>query len=262
MIYFGIEYITKFTNYNKTAKDPVNEIYQMISIGDGLDAGLEKYKHTRQFHKFETDCAEIDIRDVSFKGYDNYFADNVDLFFIGTHGNNYEGIIELLYNTKSGGDWIAYSDKWKLGDKKLRWLLMFACITLDLSYILKLLPIFQKLHVICGAYDHMHAARSENDFGEDLADNLCEDDKPVADAWFAAASSGRKDNHPMVVAAENKNSIEVTTGRANWNLTTIARDRLSAPVPDIQNSDIYWLSVKWVEEKELMQVKQRVKTSR
>lgn len=250
VVTFGIEGISHFGNARKNVQwvEKPEERYSglVFEVCDDLDKGLRKYYHTKKFYYAETDCGETDIRDITFNGADNQFADDVDLFFISTHGGNDEGIIQLVYNNKVS-DWVSDSNVWRLGDKKLKWLIMHACNTINLKYLKELLPIFQKLHEICGAFGTMHTGLTTDEEGEKLANNLTKHNKPVADAWIDAVDDWGTDNHPAIVAAEKRDTIDFRTGRPDWPLTTMALDHISGSVPDIPNSDIYWLSVKWVE---------------
>lgn len=255
MVTFGIEGISRFDDARRKGGKKVEDrrTGDVFEVCDDLDKGLRKYGHTRKFNFREKSCSEIDICDIRFGGADYHWADDVDLFFISTHGGNDKGIISLAYNSKVN-EWSADSRFWELGDKKLKWLIMHACSTINNNHIKALLPIFHELHEICGAYGSMYTGRTTNEEGENIADNLTKHDKTVADAWIDGVDDWAYDNHPMIVAAENRDSVNVATGRSDWPFTTMARDRITEPVPDIPNSDIYWLSIKW---KEGSDVKQR-----
>ena len=86
--------------------------------------------------------------------------------------------------------------------------------------------------------------------GGEYTDNLTKNGYPVADAWIDAVEDRLTDDHPMIVAAENRHSISPLTGRADWASTTMSNDHVNghgSTVANIPNSDIYWLSVKWKE---------------
>jgi hypothetical protein len=259
VVTFGIEGISRYDDARKNVKgwEKLEDFRPgfVFEVCDDLDKGLRKYGHTRKFNFREKGCSEQDIRDITFKGADYHWADDVDLFFISTHGGNDKGIIGLTYNNK---EWESDSRKWKLGDKKLKWLMMHACDTLNFDHIRALLPIFQKLHEICGAYDTMYTGPTTDENGEDIADNLTKNDKTVADAWIDGVDDWAYDNHPVIVAAENSDSVNVATGRSDWKYTTMARDRIKEPVPDIPNSDIYWLSIKWKQGSDIKQRRSQI----
>jgi Family of unknown function (DUF6345) len=172
-------------------------------------------------------------------------------------------IISLSYNSKDS-EWWADSKNWKLGDKKLKWLMLHSCDTMNLGHIKALLSIFQKLHEICGSYGTMNSGHTTDEEGENIADNLTKHGKSVADAWIDGVDDWAWDNHPMIVAAENCDSVKVATGRTDWPLTTMARDHLTEPghltepVPDIPNSDICWLSIKWKEGRDVKQRRSQI----
>ena len=277
MISFGIEGIFEFDFARNKGSNNGDVPLFAETVCEDLEKGLKKYSHTGWFLPNDY-CQETDLRDktkrpprmrkdgeklIIEEGTEGPFgknkADSVDLFFIMTHGNNYEGEISLSFNTNK--DFIdSWSFLWRLGKAAgggCKWFIMYACSTLNLDHVLKLRPIFQGLHMLCGAYDSMVSSFTTDESGEDLCDNLCKYNKPVADAWIEAVEDRVQDNHPMVVAAEKRDSIDPITGRADWSSTTMSQDHIHGHGPtmkNISNSDIHWMSVKW---KEVYLLKQR-----
>ena len=255
MISYGIEGIAEFDFARRqgfVVEDPF-----FTSVPEDFDKGLKKYKHIGWFLPNDY-CKEKHLRDRTKNGQD--MADSVNLFFIETHGSNDKGIISLMFNNKQD-NLFAHSSDWRLG-QECNWLMLHSCSTLDLNYISELLPIFQNLHEICGAYGSVNNFFTTDEMGEKLADNLTEKGKPVADAWIDSLEDWLTNNSPMVVAAENRDSIDPITGMADWSSTTMSRDHLSGhgtTVADIPNSDIYWLSVKWKEGYLLKQRRVQIK---
>lgn len=248
MVTYGIEAIGNFDviNQHVIKGNEVENRPIAFLFCNAFDQTLEKKGHIRKFHKDHNTSGSTDMYDKSQNGVDYYFADNVDLFLINTHGSHdKEGNIELVYNIKSG-DWVGNSKYWRLGDKQLRWLLLAACDIIDKVNAKALFHIFDGLHTICSSYGHFRVGVN---IGEDLAENLSRHGKTVADAWIdGVGDRSIFDNNVIVVAAEKSESVDPITGRTEWSLSTMDRDCLSAPVPNIANSDISWLSIKWRED--------------
>jgi hypothetical protein len=253
LVTYGIEAIGNFDLYNDN--NPGYELHNLggfpLAFCEKLDEVLSKHHHKRIFYWNEADVCEVDMNDRSSGGVDDYRADNVDLFLINTHGGHDEnGNIQLYYNTKAA-EWVGNSSRWKLGDKKLKWLMIHACETLERKTVKGLWHIFQGLHQICGSYGSMNAKAS---IGEDLGENLAEYfTKTIADAWIDGVGDTFYlfSNYPMVIAAERKETIDFNSKPGevvlNWQNSTIDTDTLSFPVPDIPNSEVAWISIKWLQ---------------
>jgi len=247
MATFGIEGIRYFSNLRATGLvSKAEDLTYVFNICNGLDRELRDRGHTRRFYWANRDCWENDLHSSSMGGADDDWADDVDLFFILTHGNNQDGNTILAYDININ-EWIGNSSNWRLGNDNIEWLLVYGCKTIDLSNPLSFWNIFQRLHQYCGAYDNMWDGTTTDEVGEDVGDNLTDGDT-VASAWIDGVSDWWVDNHPIVVSAENQASWN--GGNFIWSLTTLNRDHLwghGTTVSDIFPANKVWLSWRWAE---------------
>lgn len=113
MANFGVEGIQYFDAYSANSGNLVDNLIYVFNICNGLDEKLRNAGHTRVFYWANNDCWEMDIRSNNFGGMDDSWSDNVDLFFIFTHGRNDGGNTKLVYNVKMH-NWLADSSTWRL----------------------------------------------------------------------------------------------------------------------------------------------------
>lgn len=254
MATFGIEVITNFDKYRKFSKSSTHDLPYAHNEANSLYKKLRQAGHIGLFYFTDNDCWERDLRSktigirgegLTVQGIDDKMADNVNLFYIFTHGTNDGKFTHLTYNSvKESHDGISIY--WRLGDGKLKWLIMASCSTINPKNLLSWLHIFENLHEICGAYKIFFGFE---DMGEKLGQKLI-DGHTVTDAWLDSTQSlfWRLYNPSIVVAAENQKSWN--DGKPLWALTTINNDHLlghGTTMPDISNKDIRWLSYIWVE---------------
>ncbi|MBK8799387.1 MAG: hypothetical protein IPM07_25195 [Anaerolineales bacterium] len=151
MATFGIEGIRYFDKL-RAAGYAASDLRYVFNVCNGLLRKLESRGHTKTFYYANDDCWETDIRSSFQGGGDNDYADNVDLFFIYTHGNHdSKGNIQLGYNVKKD-KWLSNSAEWCLGEHQVEWVMAYACSTVDLEQFGTLYNIFQGLHGYCGAW--------------------------------------------------------------------------------------------------------------
>ncbi len=245
MARFGIEGIRYFDHVRDAGYDAADLVY-VFNICNGLRDRLNDAGHANAFYWVNTDCWEIDLRSVTMGGIDDDWADDVDLFFILTHGREDDGIAKLAYNVKIN-HWLTTSDTWRLGTDKLNWLMVYGCHSVDLDHLTSYGQIFQRLHEFCGAWGDMWESWTLDEAGDDIGDNLTGGDA-VVQSWIDGVSDWWLDNHPIVVAAEQEATWG--NGNPNWGHTTIARDHLwghGTTVSDIFANDVFWLSCQWAE---------------
>lgn len=247
---FGVEGIRNFANLRASGmnfKKKPEDLPYTFNICNGIYRELKNAGHTCRFYWANRDCWEIDLRRTDHGGIDDDWADNVDLFFICTHGNHDSNGKPLLAYDINRNDWIGNAIHWHLGNRQCEWLMMYACSTIDLNNVLGVWDVFQRLHEICGAWDYMYWGWTTEECGEDVGDNLTDGDA-VSSAWLDGVSDWWVDNHPIVVAAERE--ISWNNGNFLWALTTMNRDHLwghGNTVSDIFPSDKYWISWRWAE---------------
>jgi hypothetical protein len=171
MARFGIEGIRYFGALRASGVASADDLTYVFNICNGLDGQLRDAGHTRVFYWANDDCWEIDLRSSSMGGIDDDWSDDVDLFFILTHGNHSSGNALLAYNVNRN-DWLGNSSQWRLGNDNIEWLLIYGCHTIDLGNPLSFWNIFQRLHEFCGAWGDMWDGITTDEVGEDVGDNL------------------------------------------------------------------------------------------
>lgn len=248
MATFGIEGIRNFSHLRASgAVTKADDLTYTFNICNGLDQKLRDAGHTRSFYWAQTDCFEKDLRDLTRGGIDNDWSDNVDLFFINTHGGFWDGRGHLAYDV-AADNWIGDQNDYRLGDNwNLEWLLVYGCDTINRDNPLHLWEAFQRMHEYCGAYDTMWDGTTTDECGEDVGDNLTSG-HTVCYSWIDGVSDWWVDNHPMVLAAEVAGTYN--NGNFDWPNTTLNRDHLwghGTTVGDIWPADKFWLSWQWSE---------------
>ncbi|MBV6439202.1 MAG: hypothetical protein DYG98_27865 [Haliscomenobacteraceae bacterium CHB4] len=248
MASFGIEGIRHFSNLRASgAVAKAEDLHYVFNICNGLYRELNKGGHTCSFYYANRDCWEIDMRDTSLGGIDKDIADNVDLFFILTHGRLVDNNTTLFYDIDRD-KWQGSFYDWRFGDKwDLEWLLIYSCRTINRKRPLDFWHVFQGLHIFCGAYGEMWDGITTDEVGEDVGDNLT-DGRTVAWSWIEGVSDWWADNHPMVLAIEKASTWN--GGNVDWPNTTMGRDHLwghGITVVDIKPAEKYYMSCWWAE---------------
>jgi hypothetical protein len=254
MVTFGIEVVSIFDEYNKSVdkQSQLSWIMGSYSYYSGLLKELKK-RHLRSFDfwdngsgKSYTDIEERDLHDAKTGGRDDYRADGVELFIFHSHGNHTKDFHSIVaFNSSKVG--IGTSRDWKLGNTRLRWLLIFACKLIVIGMVKALLPIFQGLRMYCGSYWYM-LADTNADYGENIGEML-NDGQPVSSSWingYITEWSGY--NHPMAVTAEYGHTCPKNENES-WKLklTTLNTDTISSSKDGISPQDIKWLNYYWAE---------------
>ena len=250
MATFGIEGIRHFSHLRASGEvTKADDLTYVFNNCNGLDGKLRGAGHSRSFYWAETDCWESDLRDVTLGGGDVSWADDVDLFFICTHGGFWDGRGHLAYDVAID-KWLGDQNDYRLGDNwNLEWLLVYGCDTVNRDDPLHLWNAFQRLHLYCGAWAEMWDGITTDECGEDVGDNLVHG-HTVASSWIDGVSDWWYDNHPIVVAVEVEATWRGGGGNIDWANTTLNRDHLwghGLTVADIAASDRYWISWRWSE---------------
>jgi hypothetical protein len=258
---FGAEAVEHFENARKAIEGLyAPELFGSIGITNGFVKSLMEAGYPNRFHWNDVDVWEADLRSIEIGGLDSSMSDDVDLFFIATHGRNVEGIIELLCGSvygeihttpEEGIKWIARSTDWKLGNRDLEWLAIYSCHTVELEDFIaqgfsRYQNIFYGLHLILGSHKDMIFGQSYIGLGKNFADNLLDGDT-VASAWLSGINE-KNDNHPAVLSAERESTWNRSS--IDWSSTTMQRDRYwgrGEVTSDIKRESLYWIGVRWVE---------------
>jgi hypothetical protein len=225
MATFGIHGIRYFGNARAAGVSTAGDLTYTFNRANGLDEGLRDAGHARGFYWANTDCWENDLRDTDQGGDDRNWVDNVDLFWIETHGNRTaDGQARMLFDTKQK-NWRTFSGTWQLGENwNAEWVMAYSCKTVNRDKVAGLWNAFAGLHVYCGAYDNMYDGVTTDECGEDVADNLTDGD-PVSEAWIDGVSDWAVDNHPVTVCVGD--AATWNGGNVRWELSFLNRDHLT-----------------------------------
>lgn len=249
---FGMEVITDFAAFMQNHPNAVGGNVPQLFIGsDRLVKKLfaSKPKHYKRFIKVDNACEELDLHDMNDQGGQDFkWAENVDIFFVWTHGSNDKTNAELFFNNKKN-EWISNSKTWNLGDSNLlKWLVLIGCRQINLENPRGLGHVFSNLHEICGFYENMSADDTiSEDLGNDLGHNLTKGDT-VADAWLYGSTESDYNTAAIVVSAEHFDTWN--KGNPFWHASTMNNDHLSGhgfTCSNIPKHDVGWLGVKWIE---------------
>ena len=244
MARFAIEAIRYFSRARAAGVSTAGDLTYTFNRSNGFDAKLRSAGHTRAFYWANTDCWENDIGDADQGGGDRNWVDDVDLFWLETHGGHEEdGRARMLYYTPQT-EWRTYSNRWQLGeDWNNEWVMAYSCETVDRNRVAGLWNIFARMHIYCGAWDTMWDGLTTDECGEDVADNLTDGDT-VHQAWHNGVSDWSVDNHPITVCVGN--AATWNNGNIRWDLSYLNRDHLwghgnvDADLTPAQQACILW----------------------
>ncbi len=223
MATFAVEGIRYFSNA-RAAGINVNDLTYTFNRCNGFDEKLRSAGHTRAFYWANRDCWETDIRDSDRGGDDVHWVDNVDIFWIETHGNHTgDGQALMLYDNPHT-DWFTYSGQWELGENwNAEWIMAYSCSTVDRNNVPGLWNIFAGMHIYCGAWDSMYDGTTTDECGEDVGDNLTNGDT-VSESWIDGVSDWWVDNHPITVCVGD--AATWNGGDIRWDRSHLNRDHL------------------------------------
>lgn len=247
MALIGVEYIDSFSHVR--AAGVLTEGGQDLSspyyIANWFAPTLASAGHHVKFLLNNDHVTERHLRDASNGGDDGQFADSVDLYLILTHGNYDNNECSLLFDTEIDS-WFGRSQTWRFGDNcNLEWLMIFGCQSIDRDHVQDHLHMFQRMHLICGAYSYMYDSWTIDEAGEDTAENLISG-KTVCDSWGDGVSDWFVKNHPMVLSVERKETYN--DGNPDWSSTVIGSDHLwghGITRDDILPNDQYYMAYEW-----------------
>lgn len=248
MARFGVEGIRYFDQARANGVSTAGDLTYVFNICNGIDSKLRSAGHDRIFYWANTDCWETDIRDTDQGGDDRNWVDNVDLFWILTHGNHEaDGRARMLYNTPQTA-WRTYSNQWQLGESwNAEWVMAYSCDTVDLGHVTGLWSMFAGMHIYCGAWETMWDGITTDECGEDVGDNLIHGDT-ISGAWIDGVSDWWVDNHPACVCVGN--AATWNGGNIDWSQSYFNRDHfwghgnVDPDLPPASQACLLWI---WAE---------------
>jgi hypothetical protein len=157
MATYGVEAIRHFGNARANGISTAEDLTYTFNRSNGFNSNLASAGHGQAFYWADQNCWENNIQDTDSGGDDRNWVDNVDIFWIETHGNHTSnGQARLLYDIPRDA-WRAFSGSWQLGENwNAEWVLAYSCETAALATVTGLWNIFAGLHLYCGAYDLMY----------------------------------------------------------------------------------------------------------
>lgn len=247
MAMYGVEAIRYFSNARAAGYDGADLTYT-YNRSNGFNSKLSSDGNTQMFYWAGDNVWETDIRDRDKGGDDEDWVDNVDIFWIETHGNHTsDGNAYLLYDTPQA-NWTIDSSQWQLGeDWNAEWIMAYSCDTVDLNCVTGMWNIFAGMHIYCGAWDLMWDGITTDECGEDVGDNLISGDT-VSDSWIDGVSDWWVDNHPITVCVGD--AATWNNGNIRWDLSALNRDHLwghGDVSPDLSPSQQACLLWRWAE---------------
>lgn len=245
---FGVEGIRNFNNLRAAMGEEIaTDLPYTYNITNGVYDTLRNAGYANRFYWTQDDVWELDLQSAHLNGLDASMADDVDLYFLSTHGRNDDGVISLGYNSEDD-DWIGHSTDWRLGDRDIEWLAIYSCDTVNIDDFgnqgyRRYNDIFYGLHLLLGSYEKMYTGSANAHRGRNFAENLLDGDT-VKSAWMDGVSYN---NHPAVLSAERDSTWN--GGSVDWPNTTMELDKYhgrGGAVSDIDHNSLYWIGVQWL----------------
>jgi hypothetical protein len=138
------------------------------------------------------------------------WADNVDLFFIQTHGS----VSDLSYNVAVPGCDLDPTQV-RLG-KQLEWLAMYSCSVIDLNNVVgQWYDVMQGLHMVLGAYGLVWYGWTLEECGRDFASAL-KRGRSMSSAWFDGFTDWWACNKLAIVSAEEDATPPFVLDNDGW----------------------------------------------
>jgi hypothetical protein len=232
---------TTWVNGYKTCKQTATR--HCDDAAEGFAKAMRSWGgHTWEFNLKNAQGVAADWIDPAFGGSDNAAgrgADSVEFAYLATHGG--------IFTDKPDPYWVATfdqtkcywpSDQARLGNGKLKWIVLDACQSLQRDKTV--VPwktwsqVFEGLHTIFGFNRNVSDAWWSNDRGKVFGFAVASDHE-MADAWIDAAYSWWLDDYPAALAAG------VDAKDAHRRLET---ERLSSNLAGIPRADVknfHWM---------------------
>lgn len=205
-----------------------------------------KNKWTWKFNWYESLAAEIDMKSHSFGGYDNIWADAVDLFIWAGHGPYPNIHFWTNHSTEGAPSANLARTEVRWGDLDMEWAALFTCSFLrhnsDEEFIKEIGPMQNGVHLIQGFATSMYIVNGQGQtyYNHLTGSGLFTTVKTVKQAWFETASywqpkAARNNNYDGTIIAR----IIGATASGNdyiWGYGSQSSD--PAPYPNDNYS--YW----------------------
>ncbi|MBL0183598.1 MAG: hypothetical protein IPP96_15435 [Chitinophagaceae bacterium] len=195
----GVEWVNKF--HDDSCKQ--NNLEYCDDQAVGFYNTMGSRGHTKVFNWGDDNAWETDFTHPNFGGDSLNWTDDVHFVFFVSHGGNNSNILSLSF-AKKHNSCSSRSDKWRLGSKKLKWLVSAGCETVlntDSAHIAAVwFGPMKGLHMMLGYIGSSHDSWWTDDLGEDFANDICDGDT-IAGSWVDCAYSFWVDDDSIAIAA-------------------------------------------------------------
>lgn len=158
--------------------------------------------HIKVFCWGNDDAWERDFRHPDYGGDSLNWLDNVHFCFYSDHGGNWSNIMHIAFS-RARDKCLGSSNKWKLGVKMLKWLVLDCCqcvLNTSKSHIAAVwFPPAQGVHMIFGFVGNGHDSWWTDDMGRNFAKKAGAAYK-LKNAWLDVAYSYWLDDNPIALA--------------------------------------------------------------
>lgn len=192
--------------------------------------------HTLVFNWGNDNAYEKDFRHPDYGGDSLNWVENVHFVFYSGHGGNWD---DIFHNTFAVTKDFCFgqSDKWKLGSKKLKWIVFDSCqgvLHADTEHIGNVW--FKSafgVHIIFGFVGNGHDSWWTDDYGKDFGTKAGRGSR-LSDSWLDEAYSFWLDDNPIAIAFGVSRSDAINR-----------RDNETINWRDSDISSANWLAWKW-----------------
>lgn len=194
----------------------------------GFCDAMKDRGHTKVFCWGNDNAWERDFRHPDYGGDSLNWIDNVNFCFYSDHGGNWSNTMHIAFSKKKD-KCLGSSSEWKLGVKKLKWLVLDCCQCVLNTTAAHLAAVWfgpsRGIHMIFGfvgnGHDSWSTRKMGTNFGKDAGNG-----KKLANAWLDRAYSSSPDDNPIAIAygaseaeAINRRENESVNWR-DWNVTS------------------------------------------
>lgn len=202
----------------------------------GFYNAMGGYGHTKVFCWGNDNAWETDFRHPDHGGDSHNWIDNVHFAFYSGHGGNWSDIFHNTFS-KQHDHCLGSSDKWKLGTKRLKWIVFDACqcvLSASSGHIGSTwFKSARGVHMIFGFVGNGHDAWWTRNMGKNFGNRARKGNK-LGNAWLDTAYSWWCDDNPIVIAFGQTESEAKSR-----------RDHESINWRDYNVSSSNWLAWKW-----------------
>jgi hypothetical protein len=228
----GVEWVEKF---HQNACNQ-NDLSYTHSQAEGFYNHMGSHGHTKVFDWGNDNAWETDFRHPAFGGDALNWSDDVHFCFFDSHGGNNNNMLSLSYAIQHA-NCSAVSTQWRLGSKRLKWIIFAGCESVLNHNAGHVLAVWggpmRGVHIVCGYLGDSKDGWWSRNLGEDVADDICGGDS-IAGSWCDRAYSFWLGDKSIAIAAGASQSEAINRREhetLNWRDSNVASTN--------------WLAWKW-----------------